>query len=71
MSLRQQKIIQTDDIKNFDDSADHEETQKELPKGETMFFSVNTACDKNADITNDKENQDDPSEICLHFRQDN
>ena len=46
MSLRQQKIIQTDDIKHFDNSADYEKAHEKLPEAESMIFSVNAACGK-------------------------
>ena len=60
MSFCQQNIIETDDVKNFDDPPDHKETQKKLSKGDSVIFSVNTACNKDSDISGDKEDQDDP-----------
>ena len=62
MGFCQQKIIQADDVKYLDNSSDDEEPQKELQKCEILFLSIHTADDEQTDISNKKQDQDDPAE---------
>ena len=62
MCLRQQKEIQTDDIKSLYDSPDDKKPHEKLLKSKSMLSAIHTADDEQTDVANNEQDQNDPPE---------